>query len=151
MLDTTRESSPLVRPEIAVTYTRVVNVNSSIQSFGRQDCEGVSMGVISAFGKRFTQLITTKALTRMPKGGLVNFESSSKSLDPSQRVIETIAEKAGRSSMELPCLYDVIDPEALDRLISSTNSAGSVTFQYNGFVVTVDGDGRLGIDDRQDR
>lgn len=60
------------------------------------------------------------------------------SLTVSERIVERVAEKEGVLPDQIPVLFDVIDSEALDRLIASMASNGVVTFQYNGFDVTID-------------
>lgn len=57
-------------------------------------------------------------------------------------VIEAVSEAANTPVEQLPILYDVIDPDALDALFSArpadaTPFDGEVTFTYAGFRVTV--------------
>lgn len=65
---------------------------------------------------------------------------------PSHRIIESLAERTGRAIDELPQLYHVIDPEALDRLFESSLLDGHLSFEYADHVVTVYADGRIDID-----
>lgn len=71
---------------------------------------------------------------------------------PSEAVIRAVASASGRkptplSNTEggetLDPLYNVINPDALDKLCNSTTensqSAGTVKFRYSGYAVTVDG------------
>ena len=65
---------------------------------------------------------------------------------PSEAVIDTVAAATGCDFKDLPSLYFVIDPEALDNLFTPTsveNASQSVcvTFTYEGQQVTVDGEG----------
>lgn len=68
-----------------------------------------------------------------------------------QKVVERIAEAEGVSPVELtPPLCEVVDPDALDRLFASTATAGRmkgrVVFNYDGYEVSVHGDGYVSID-----
>lgn len=65
----------------------------------------------------------------------------------SERVIETVAAEAETDPMDLPLLYETIDPDALDALIE-TLSDGEVTFQYAGFAITVESTGIIELDNR---
>lgn len=51
-------------------------------------------------------------------------------------IVDEVAERSGRDSLDLPPLYDSVDPEALERLVE-TMSAGEVSFPYAGYDVTV--------------
>lgn len=59
---------------------------------------------------------------------------------PSIAVIEAVATATNRGPIDLPCLHDVVDPEALDALTStgSADTRVSVSFDYDGLEVTVD-------------
>ncbi|QZP37838.1 HalOD1 output domain-containing protein [Halobaculum magnesiiphilum] len=59
-------------------------------------------------------------------------------------VVASVASVSGRNALELPPLYDVIDPEALTSLCSDRWSDGSdssvrVSFEYADHLVTVSG------------
>jgi len=56
-----------------------------------------------------------------------------------ERVAEVVATRTDRDVLELPPLYDSIDPDALDTVCSGLES-GSITFQYAGHDVTVHAD-----------
>jgi hypothetical protein len=63
---------------------------------------------------------------------------------PSQAVIERVAGCEGVHHTELVRLFDAIDPDALDNLVERSQgkaSALQITFTYNGYDVTVTGDG----------
>ncbi|WP_254530451.1 HalOD1 output domain-containing protein [Natrinema gelatinilyticum] len=66
----------------------------------------------------------------------------------STRVIETVAEREGVAPTNLPPLYEVIEPEALDSIF--TAGRGHLVFPYYGYKITVSGDGRLEVDDSDD-
>lgn len=59
-------------------------------------------------------------------------------------VIETVAEAAGVSELELEPLYDAIDPDALEALFRP-GAVGRVEFTYHGHAVTVHSDGRVDV------
>lgn len=68
----------------------------------------------------------------------------------SDKVINKVAEAEDVDPLELtPPLYDVIDPDALDLVFATTPTAGrmegTVTFSYNGYDVTVWGDGDVSV------
>ncbi len=88
--------------------------------------------------------------------GLTQRRIDAKSTPVSQAVIEAVAESDGVdvTDVEPPeyePLYSVVDPEGLDTLFEptlggETRSAGTVTFEYAGYDVTVYGDGRIELD-----
>lgn len=61
-------------------------------------------------------------------------------------VIEEVAKEKGVDAVEIPPLYDTIDPNALDSLFQNTDS-GSVHFIYCGYDVSVFSDGRVIADE----
>ena len=60
-----------------------------------------------------------------------------------------VAERKGELVTELPPLYDIVDPEALDDLFApsrgSRRDEGIVVFWYQGYEVTVRADGTISI------
>ena len=64
--------------------------------------------------------------------------------DVPSRILATIAEQRGvePSDLSVP-LYEAVDPDALDALLS--NGGVSVTFAYDGTLVSVDGDGEVAV------
>lgn len=60
----------------------------------------------------------------------------------SETVYTAIAERTGRSPMELVPLASVIDPDALDAIVTDATSSGSVqvSFEYSGHWVSVTAD-----------
>lgn len=64
-------------------------------------------------------------------------------MNPVTNIVETIAADAGRDPIELPPLYDAIDPDALSRFVESADSDAFLEFRYCGNVVTVAGDGSV--------
>lgn len=68
---------------------------------------------------------------------------------PSQRVVGAIASHLGVDPVELSVpLYEVVDLEALDDVVSSAGETGgsvTVTFVYAGIEVVVDVDGQVSL------
>lgn len=62
----------------------------------------------------------------------------------SVRVIERVAAHAGDDSLDLPPLYDAVDPDALDALVA-TMAEGTVSFAYAGNEVSVDSAGTVSL------
>ncbi|MFC4543914.1 HalOD1 output domain-containing protein [Halosolutus amylolyticus] len=60
---------------------------------------------------------------------------------PSIEIINRVAEMEGQDPMDLPPLYDIVDPDALDRLAESSK----IQFEYIGYNITVDS-GTITID-----
>lgn len=64
----------------------------------------------------------------------------------STNVILSIAALEGVGPTELPPLAETVDPDALDRVFSSSTEAnGSISFEFAGYEVTVSSDGKLEI------
>lgn len=56
-------------------------------------------------------------------------------------VVSLVAEMTGRDPLELPPLFDAVDPESLQRVLQSGVGNGvSVSFQYAGCEILVTGD-----------
>lgn len=75
--------------------------------------------------------------------------------DVSQTVVEAVAEAEGVPPVELKSpLYDVIDPDALDQVfaerLTDGRMSGRVTFSYNGYEVTVCGDGYVSVESQEE-
>ncbi|WP_050031991.1 HalOD1 output domain-containing protein [Halorubrum halophilum] len=68
---------------------------------------------------------------------------------PSTAVVEAVATANGRDPLEMPCLYDTLDVDALDGLLTSdrTDAQGniSVSFTYDGTFVWVDSGGAIEV------
>lgn len=68
-----------------------------------------------------------------------------------EAVISTVSAATGVDVLELPPLYDAIDPDALGSLFSVSSGGsrrfrGSVSFAYAGCLVTVDGRGTIEVE-----
>jgi hypothetical protein len=62
--------------------------------------------------------------------------------------IHAIESVVGVQSTDLPPLYDVVDPDALDQLFESEDekeqrTAGRLTVHYAGFLATIHADGEI--------
>lgn len=70
-------------------------------------------------------------------------------------VVTEVADLAGVDPLDLPALFDRIDPDALDSLVDGLDN-GEVEFDYAGFEVVVDSSGTVDVegpstsDDRSD-
>lgn len=68
---------------------------------------------------------------------------------PSIAIVEKVAALEGTDLTELPPLYEVVDPEALDELVESADPESAdfeVEFPYCGHEVTVSTDGEIDIE-----
>lgn len=65
---------------------------------------------------------------------------------PSERLVHTVAEQTNTDPLELPPLYDTIDPDALDALLT-TLEGGNIEFQYAGHAVRLESDGDVHLID----
>lgn len=70
---------------------------------------------------------------------------------PSQLVVETVADAEGIDPLALPPLYNTVDPDALDTLFqpqfrtASEPPVGEVRFSYHGYTVRVTAAGRVDL------
>ncbi|MWV63714.1 hypothetical protein GRS48_02585 [Halorubrum sp. JWXQ-INN 858] len=68
----------------------------------------------------------------------------------SQTVIDAVAALEGIPSTELtPPLYDVVDPDALDKVFAGKASLGKVVFNYKSYEVRVDADSYVVVKDHR--
>lgn len=65
----------------------------------------------------------------------------------SERVIQKISTASGTDALELPPLYDAIEPDALDTLVEGM-ADGEVSFTYAGYDVTVASDATISLRER---
>lgn len=67
----------------------------------------------------------------------------------SQSVVEAVAEAENVKHQELtPPLYDVIDPDALEKLFTHKSATGKIVFNYNSCEVNVFSDGYISVEKR---
>ena len=63
----------------------------------------------------------------------------------SLQIVDCVAKREHTDPLELPPLYDAVDPDALDDLFASgrqngMTQSGRIEFQYNGYTVIVEFD-----------
>lgn len=61
---------------------------------------------------------------------------------PSEAVVRTVAQAKGVGPLEMPSLYGIVDPEALDTIFKG-GGGSYVEFPFCGYTVTVVSDGRI--------
>lgn len=66
------------------------------------------------------------------------------------QVVQQVASAMNDDPLELPPLYEAIDPDSLERLVESM-AAGDVSFTYVGHQVTVSHDGTVDVEEPQTR
>nr|WP_226007851.1 HalOD1 output domain-containing protein [Natrinema salinisoli] len=65
---------------------------------------------------------------------------------PVYAVVSAVAEAEGVDHVDLPPLYNVIDPEALNALFTSdSGGVSTVEFEYAGYAVVVRGEGTVEV------
>lgn len=60
------------------------------------------------------------------------------------RVLEAVAEAEGCGKLDLPPLFDAVDPEALARIVEHDADV-TVSFAYHGYRVEVEGPGTVDV------
>ncbi|WP_347877763.1 HalOD1 output domain-containing protein [Halobacterium sp. R2-5] len=65
---------------------------------------------------------------------------------PSNRILDAVAAQTDSDPVDLPPLYDTIDPEVLDSLVETMDN-GAISFTYAGHEITVAHDGELAFSD----
>jgi hypothetical protein len=71
-----------------------------------------------------------------------------KETKPTAAVVASVAKATNRSPDELPVLYEYLDPDALNRLLTDPHSSGSsleITFNFDDNIVTLHQDGSLTV------
>jgi hypothetical protein len=65
-------------------------------------------------------------------------------------IVQAIASIEGVETTEVDCLYDAIDPEALDRLVEASAPKNSlvVEFRMSGYQVRVRGDRTVVVEEQ---
>ena len=69
---------------------------------------------------------------------------------PSHRVLEAVSEARDVDVLDLPPLYDTVDPDALDVLFADRPGdagarSGTLAFEYADSTVVLDGDGTVTV------
>lgn len=65
---------------------------------------------------------------------------------PTESIVQAVAAAADTDPLELPPLYERVDADALDAVVSGLRN-GEVRFRYAGYAVTVHSDGTVEVDD----
>lgn len=66
---------------------------------------------------------------------------------PCETIIAGVAERADEDPMDLPPLYEAVDPDAIDTIVRDGRSV-QVTFEYAGYEITVAGPNDVAIHER---
>lgn len=66
--------------------------------------------------------------------------------EPATRVAEEVARANGVDPLELDPLYDVLDPNALNELVTRSSRDVSIDFEYENRTVTVRSDGHVQVE-----
>ncbi len=61
------------------------------------------------------------------------------------QIVEAVAQVKDVDPLSLAPLRDSVDTDALDRLFDSQNQGLQVTFEYEGYTVTVQGDRQIDL------
>ncbi|WP_435349388.1 HalOD1 output domain-containing protein [Haloarchaeobius sp. HRN-SO-5] len=72
-------------------------------------------------------------------------EQGTESVELSTQVIEEVAQARGVDPLSLDPIIDSVDPDALDRIFESPNRGLQLTFEYEGYTVTVKGDRQIDL------
>lgn len=60
-------------------------------------------------------------------------------------IIEKVAAATNSDPLSMPPLYDVIDPQALDRVLTADTTV-RITFEYDGHTITATSAGEITVD-----
>lgn len=63
----------------------------------------------------------------------------------SERLVQAVATATDTDPLELPPLYDAVDPDALDAMVEGM-ADGRVSFTYAGCEITVTAEGAISVD-----
>ena len=65
----------------------------------------------------------------------------------SEQVIQTVAKQSNTDGLDLPPLFDTLDPDSLDTLIRGMTD-GKISFSYAGYDITVNSQGAIEVDEQ---
>jgi len=66
---------------------------------------------------------------------------------PSERVVYRVAEETDTDPLDLPPLFNTVDPDALDSFIEELDG-GTMRFEYAGRSVTISAEGTVSVSRR---
>ncbi|ADB62911.1 hypothetical protein Htur_4073 (plasmid) [Haloterrigena turkmenica DSM 5511] len=96
-----------------------------------------------------TQINADDSSTSLTTSTTADWDSGSENT-PVYAIVSAVAEAEGVDSIDLPPLYNVIDPEALNALFTSdSGTVSSVEFEYAGYSVVVRGEGDVVVQSLQ--
>lgn len=81
---------------------------------------------------------------------MMSSQSSGEMILPSEAVVERIANREGVDPLELTPLYEAVDPDALDSLVTPDGGSASglrIEFSYHGYELRVTGEGVIHIEE----
>ena len=65
----------------------------------------------------------------------------------SEQVVQKVADRANTDSLELPPLFNTLDPDSLDKLVRGMDK-GEVSFDYAGYNITVNSQGAIEVEEQ---
>lgn len=63
----------------------------------------------------------------------------------SEQVVQTVANRSNTDALDLPPLFDTLDPDSLDTLIREMDK-GKISFEYAGYNISVDSQRVIEVD-----
>ncbi|MFA9427025.1 HalOD1 output domain-containing protein [Natronorubrum sp. A-ect3] len=93
-----------------------------------------------------TQINADDSSTSLTAAATTEWDGDSENT-PVYAVVSAVGDAEGADPVDLPPLYNAVDPEALnDLFMSRANSAvGTVEFEYAGYIVIVRGEGTVEV------
>lgn len=64
---------------------------------------------------------------------------------PTELIVSTVGEVAGIDPIELPPLYEFVDPDTIETLLEGQNGQTLIAFQFDAWNVFVRGDGTIQV------
>ncbi|WP_265108008.1 HalOD1 output domain-containing protein [Halosolutus halophilus] len=66
--------------------------------------------------------------------------------EPATGVVMMVADAKDVDPIDLDSLFEVVDPDALNALVSRSEGTVQIEFEYEGYVITVRSDGHIHIE-----
>lgn len=67
------------------------------------------------------------------------------------KIVKEVAQVKDVDPLDLAPLLDVVDPDALNNLVTNSTKGVEVIFMYEGYRVSVQGDGQVQLDKEKSR